>query len=312
MNAHTDAEPVQRSGAQYALRAGDYAATITGVGASVRILTQRSRDLVVPWDADEVMPLSRGAVIAPWPNRVGDGRWTYQGAELQLPLNEPERDNAMHGLISHLPFVAVDRGEDRIVLRTVLAASPGYPFTLEIDVAHRLHATGGLTTSLTARNLGGAPAPFGCCPHPYLVAGSSPLDAWTVDVPASQLLEVTPDRLLPTGLRELDPGETLDLRGGVVLGSRFVDHAFTGLDQGPVTVTVRDTAAGTGVQLRFDGRDLPWVQVHTADRPEPENHRVGLAVEPMTCPPDALRSGTDLRWIAPGDSTSATWRISGL
>lgn len=304
--------PALRSGAQHELRAGDYTAVITGIGASVRVLTHRGRDLVVPWEADAVMPLSRGAVIAPWPNRVGDGRWRHQGAELQLPLNEPERNNALHGLISHLLFAAVERTESRLVLRTVLPASPGYPFTLQLDVTHRLDAETGLSTTLTAHNLGSDAAPFGCCPHPYLVAGSSPLDAWTVDVPATHLLEVTPDRLLPTGVRALAPGEALDLRGGVVLGDRFVDHAYTGLADGQIAVSVRDEAAGTGTAMVFTGRDLPWVQVHTADRPEPENDRVGLAVEPMSCPPDALRSGTDLRWIAPGDSTAARWRIAAI
>lgn len=312
MTTPSDAAPALRSGAQHELRAGELTAVITGVGASVRVLQHRGRDLVVPWDADAVMPLSRGAVIAPWPNRVGDGRWTHRGAELQLPLNEPDRGNALHGLISHLLFAAVERTDSDLVLRTILPASPGYPFTLQIDVAHRLDAETGLSTTLTARNLGSDAAPFGCCPHPYLVAGPSPLDTWTIDLPATRILEVSPDRLLPTGARDLDPGEALDLRGPVVLGDRVVDHAYTGLADGEITVSVRDAAAGTGTAICFPGRGLPWVQVHTADRPEPENDRVGLAVEPMTCPPDALRTGTDLRWIAPGESTAAAWRIAAL
>ncbi len=54
------------------------------------------------------------------------------------------------------------------------------------------------------------------------------------------------------------------------------------------------------------------MQVHTADRPDPDDDRVGLAVEPMTCPPDALNSGTDLVVLAPGDSHAASWEIEAL
>ena len=56
----------------------------------------------------------------------------------------------------------------------------------------------------------------------------------------------------------------------------------------------------------------PWVQIHTADRDTPELSRLGLAVEPMTCPPDAYNSGTDLIVLAPGQSTTASWTIAAL
>jgi aldose 1-epimerase len=60
------------------------------------------------------------------------------------------------------------------------------------------------------------------------------------------------------------------------------------------------------------GADCPWVQIHTADQPVPELNRLGLAVEPMTCPPDAYNSGTDLIVLEPGASASASWTIRAV
>ena len=60
------------------------------------------------------------------------------------------------------------------------------------------------------------------------------------------------------------------------------------------------------------GTELPWVQVHTADKPIAAQGRLGLAVEPMTCPPDAFNSGTDLLVLEPRASSSASWVIAAL
>ena len=93
----------------------------------------------------------------------------------------------------------------------------------------------------------------------------------------------------------------------------FIDHAFTALgrDAEGNTEVRLTTEDGSGVVMRW-GAECPWVQVHTADRPEPEMNRVGLAVEPMTCPPDAFNSGDDLILIEPGESASASWTIAAI
>jgi len=71
-------------------------------------------------------------------------------------------------------------------------------------------------------------------------------------------------------------------------------------------------SGGTGVALIWDPQVLPWVQVHTADRPEPALNRSGIAVEPMTCPPDAFNSGDDLVILDPGARHEASWVIRAI
>lgn len=302
------------SGTQFVLTHGDYTATIASVGATLRSLQYRGRDLVVPFDADEVRPLFRGATLAPWPNRVVDGRYTASGAEHQLALSEPDRGHALHGLVAWLDFTDLEDSAERVLLAATIEAQSGYPFRVQVRVEYRL-GDDGLRTTVTAKNTGPDVAPFGTGPHPYLVAGPGLVDDWTLTLPATQVLGVTEDRLIPTHLDDVatEGDGRFDFREPRRIADTFIDHAFTALDRNTDGVAeIRLTSdAGTGVAMRWDA-SCPWVQVHTADRPFPSEHRVGLAVEPMTCPPDAFNSGTDLIQLQPGATTSASWAIAAL
>lgn len=300
------------SGTQLTIASGDYTADIATVGATLRTLRYDGRDLVVPFDADEVRPVFRGAVLAPWPNRVVDGTYTFAGQEQQLALTEPTRGHALHGLVGWVDFRVESQTADRVVLGTTIPAQAGYPHRVEVLVEYHLDADG-LHTSVTGTNTGTDAAPWGTGPHPYLVAGDGPVDGWTLTLPAAEVLEVTPDRLVPTALVPVH--DEFDLRTATRIGDRFVDHAFTGFDRdvaGTATITVT-ADDGRGVRMTF-GAECPWVQVHTADHVVPEYHRAGLAVEPMTCAPDAFNSGVErgLVVLAPGAAHTASWTVSAV
>lgn len=301
-----------RSGRQITLSHSGYQAVIASVGATLRMLQHEQRDLIVSFDADEVRPAYRGATLAPWPNRIVDGRHRFGGTEHQLALTEPERGHALHGLLAWAEFADRSVSEDRVVMAAVIEPQAGYPFRVEVEVEYRLGADG-LTQTVTARNLGSDAAPWGTGPHPYLVAGPGRVDDWTLSLPASEVLTVTDDRLSPVAVESVDAHPEWDFRTARPIGDVFIDHAFTELshDGGVTEVTVTDSR-GSGVAIRWDER-CPWVQVHTADTPGVQaTHRIGLAVEPMTCPPDAFNSGVDLVSLAAGESHSASWRISAV
>ncbi len=303
---------MSRGGTEHLIRAGDYAAAITEVGAGLRFLRLGDRDLVRPYAVDEVRPRYRGVLLAPWPNRVVDGRYAFDGESFQLDITEPERGHALHGLVTWERFELLDRQADSVTLVHRLVPRPSYPFELEIRAHFRI-AEDGLTCEVTARNTGERPAPYGVAGHPYLVAGPGPVDRWTFELPAAQVLEVTPDRLVPQGLADV-AGTDFDFRTARSLDGLEVDHALTALAPDPDGLVRARVLAedGTGAESVWDPADLPWVQVHTADLPPPEASRAALAVEPMTCPPDAFNSGTDLRVVAPGDTTSAAWTLAAV
>ncbi len=267
------------SGDQYLLRAHGYEAQVASVGATVRALRYRGRDLVVPFGEDEIRPAMRGALLAPWPNRTGDGTYTFAGVSHELPLNETEHRNAAHGLAAWLDFRLVESTTDRIALTAAIQPQPGYPWRVRLHVALRLGERG-LEQHVTATNETRTPAPYGLGGHPYLVAGSHHRDAvddWSHHLPAARVL-LADDRRLPVG--EVGVGEhadgVLDFRLTRRIGTAVLDHAFTGLT------------------------------------PDGDGRRSGLAVEPMTCPPDALRSGRDLVVLPPGEAFTTGWRLTAI
>lgn len=300
-----------RSGRQLRIAAHGYEAVIASVGASLRVLRCEGRDLVVPFEADEVRPGYRGTTLAPWPNRIVDGRYEFGGVEHQLALTEPARGQALHGLLSWAEFSDRLVLDDRVVLSAVIEPQAGYPFRVEVETEYRLDEDG-LQQTVTARNLGTDAAPWGTGPHPYLVAGAGRVDDWTLALSASEVLTVTDDRLSPVAVEPVDSHPQWDFRAQRLIGDVFIDHAFTGLSRTDGIAEVRLTSGDRGVALSWDER-CPWVQIHTADNPGQDGiHRIGLAVEPMTCPPDAFNSAVDLVVLEPGDEHSAAWRIRAL
>ncbi|WP_282945170.1 aldose 1-epimerase family protein [Cellulomonas endometrii] len=304
------------SGDQYLIRAHGYEAEVAGIGATLRSLRYRGRDLVVPFGADVVRPAMRGALLAPWPNRTGDGRYEFAGASHELPLNEPEHRNASHGLAAWLDFRPVESTGDHVLLTGTIQPQPGYPWRVRLDVALHLGERG-LMQRVTATNESAAAAPYGLGGHPYLVAGSArrgAVDGWSLHVPAETVL-LADERRLP--VRDVavaqHAGGALDFRLARRIGTTVLDHAFTGLlpdPDGMTRVTLLDPD-GHGVQLAVDST-CRWLQIYSADLQEGDDRRAGLAVEPMTCPPDALRSGRDLMVLEPGERVVTSWELSAV
>lgn len=301
------------SGRQIDLKHGPYTASIATVGASLRTLQFQGRDLVFPYAADEVRPAYRGAILAPWPNRVSDGRYSFNGVRHQLNLTEPRRGHALHGLLVWQDWSIDSTTSSSVTLSCTLVAQQGYPFPLHLQAIYTVDDNG-LNTAVTAVNIGPGAAPYGVAAHPYLVAGEGTVDDWALELPAQKVLQVTAERLIPTGLADVGgPGvEEYDFRQARPVGSVHIDHAFTGL--------IRDTAGQATLRLtRSDstgtamiwGEECPWVQIHTADAPE-AGARHGLAVEPMTCPPDAFNSNIDLNVLQPGETHTARWTIQAI
>ncbi len=291
-----------------------YTANIASIGATLRTLTCDGRDLVVPFDADEVRPFYRGAILAPWPNRVVDGAYTFNGHARQLSLTEPARGHALHGLAAWLDFAVARQTDTEVTLEADIVPQAGYPHRIRVGVTYSVRPDG-LHTTVSGTNLGETAAPWGTGPHPYLVAGEGSVDDWELTLPAARVLTVTEERLIPLAVETIEDAQAgaLDFRAPRVIGSTFIDHAFTELERdarGQASVIVR-SPGGTATRMTW-GAECGWVQVHTADQPEPSINRIGLAVEPMTCPPDAYNSGTDLVVLAPGQTHSAGWAIDNL
>jgi aldose 1-epimerase len=297
------------SGQQYILAAGDQRAVVTEVGAGLRAYTVGDRDIIDGFREDAMCSIGRGQLLLPWPNRIEDGQYEFAGRMHQTPITEPARHSALHGLTRWVNWTAVEQAEDRVLMSLVLHPQPGYPFTLRFDVDYHLSA-GGLTMRTTATNVGQQAAPYGAGHHPYLTLGS-PIDHALLKMPALMRLEAN-DRLIPTG-RVLPNGGTaydfLELRP---IGSLGMDTAFANLvpdSDGLIRVHLQAPGGDPQITLWMEPT-YKFLMVYTPDAiSDLARRRRSIAIEPMTCAPNAFRSRDGLIVLQPGESWSGSWGI---
>jgi aldose 1-epimerase len=299
------------TGQQYQIEAGGYGATVTQLGAGLRELTSRGQPLIAGYHADGLPPAGAGELLAPWPNRIDGGRYRFGGAEFQLALTEPDAGNAIHGLTRWLPWTAVRHDASSVLLRIDLLGQQGYPFCLEIDAEYRLDPAAGLQATVAAHNHGSRAAPYGTGAHPYLTVPVASVDECELALPAGYWLPVD-DRGIPDDAPRPVDETPFDFRTPRTIGTTRLDHAVTGLsrdDEGRAWATL--AAAGSRVAL-WAGSGYRWLQVFTGDVLQPAQRRKALAVEPMTCPPNAFITGDDLLVLEPGESVTHTWGIQAF
>ena len=295
------------SGEQTTIRWGEQVAVLVEVGGGVRSYRVGGRDVLDGYDAGDMVDGARGQPLIPWPNRLHTGVYSWDGVEHTVPLDEPAQANALHGVTRWRSWAAEQHDEASATLRLRLLPCPAYPFALELRVHYGLDDTG-LTVTTSATNVGSSDAPYGQGAHPYLRLSSGDLDRSTLHVDAQTWLPTGPAQI-PLGREPVD-GSPYDFRQPRRIGPLHVDHAFTDLardGRGRATVALSDDAEQ--VQLWLDER-YPYVELFTGDTlPAPDRRRQGLGVEPMTCPPDAFRTGEDLARLRPGDTFTAQWGV---
>lgn len=282
---------------------------VVELGGGLRGYEVAGRPLLDGFPAGERPTSGRGQVLAPWPNRIENGSYAFDGKVLQLPLTEPEHGNAIHGLVRGAEWDVVELDADRVLLDYVLEPQPGYPFTLGVSVEYALSDTG-LTVQTTAWNLGKGRCPYGSGQHPYLTLGTPTVDGLRLEVPGQTVL-LSDERGLPVRSESVE-GTEYDFRAGRTIGGTVLDNCFTELERaldgsGRAGVLLDDPETGDGVTLWVD-ESYPYVMVFSGD-PLPDVARRGLAVEPMTCPPNSFRTKESLIVLEPGESTASTWGI---
>ncbi len=297
-------------GWHWTISAGQHQAEIVQCGAALQSYRVAGRALADHFGDDELPVGYAGQLLAPWPNRVADGAYTWRGEHLQLPLNEPARGHAIHGLLCWEPWTLLGRAADRLLLERTLFPRPGYPFAITVTVEWSVSADG-LRCHAAATNPGSAAAPFGFGAHP-LPAGPRndrhrrPAAAAAGGHPAADRRAAAAGRPGP------GRGDRVRLPCG-----RAARRAAAGRRLHRRRPRVgRDHACAAARPVRRRRRDLGrWclrllAGVHrrlAAGVVRPP--RAAVAVEPMTCPADAFNSGEGLVTLDPGARWEGTWGI---
>ncbi|MDM3466183.1 aldose-1-epimerase [Citrobacter sp. Cb041] len=261
------------------LQAGHYEAKIVTVGAGLAELMHRGRHIVIPHKPEEMPQAHLGKVLVPWPNRVADGCYQHNGKTFQLAVNDPISHTAIHGLLAWRDWQINQQSASEVSLMIFLPPSYGYPFALVSEVIYRLGADCGLHVFIRTQNVGDEIAPYGAGAHPYLTCNLHPIDGCELTLPASE--ETCGER---------------DFTTPRLIAQTTIDHTFRMLPP-DAEWEVRITSQSQNMST-FLRSHQPWLQIYTGEKLA----RRGLAVEPMTCPPDAFNSGISLIHLAPGEA----------
>ena len=284
---------------------------IDSLGGGIRCYTVGGTDVLQPYGAGSRPPAARGQLLVPWPNRVRDGRYTFRGVHHQLEVTDPETRTALHGLARWLPWRAIMHTRHSVTVGLKLLPKPGWDGRLKIRVTYAL-ADDGLTVRSTVENDGVRVTPFGYGAHPYVAIGGADVGAVVLQVPAALMVQ-SDERHLPVRIGPVPPD--CDFRSARPLGATpLVNAAFSGLTQEAATgrwvLTVAGLPGGRSVSVWAD-ETLDWVQIYADRTPSGlSSGALGVAIEPMSCPPDAFNSGIDLVALEPGVRWQCVWGIT--
>ena len=294
------------SGEQFEISWGDQRATIVEVGGGIREYFSGDRPVFDPYPIDAMCDGAHGAPLIPWPNRLADGRYQFDGVDYQVALTEPAKQNAIHGFLQWRPWSRGIQKMAEVTMGIRLFPIQGFPFLLDVEVEYRL-TEDGLRVKTTATNLGERPCPYGAGHHPYLSPGPGMLNDCSLELDAQTRIVTDPKRQLPIGT-EFVESTLYDFRGGRSLEDLEVDFAFTGLARDADGCSWARLLGPDGhrAELWVD-ESYPIIEIYTGDPLAPDRRRRGLGTEPMTCPPNAFQSGEGVIRLEPGQAVTTTW-----
>lgn len=302
------------SGRQYELAYGRQRAVVVERGAGLRAYDAGGIPILDGYGREQEDDGSRGDLLLPWPNRIANAEYHFAGREYRVKVTEPRTGSAIHGLTRTKPWRVVDASDATVTLALDLPPDAGYPFSLGMSVMYALSESG-LAVRVTATNRGEVACPFGAGAHPYVrIAGDGLIDEALLHLPADATLEAD-ERGIPTGAERPVDNTGFDFRNSRMIGRAVLDTAFTQLRADKdgivrIALTTADGRGGAGVWMDSSHQ---YAMIYTGDTlRDPSRRRRGLAIEPMTCAPDAFNSGAGLIVLQPGEAHTGTWGISPL
>ncbi len=301
------------SGAQYAISHGEQRAVITEVGATLRSYEVAGEPLILDFGLNEVPTGGRGQVLAPWPNRLNGGSFDFGGRHAQAPLDAPDGRSAHHGLVRWQPWHLLAHDAARVRLGLTCHVQPAYPFCVALELEYRLDANG-LAVQADIANRGDIAAPFGLGFHAYLHPGAATIDGCTLELPARTHLCLDKD-MQRVGAEPAASSRFACLVDGPAaapIGTLGVNDCFSDLSSGHDgrwRARFRRGAHRPDLVVWADAA-FAYAMVYSGDLMETRLRRRGLALEPMTCPPNALRTGEAVLSLGVGDELTMSWGIA--
>jgi aldose 1-epimerase len=274
------------------LELGSSKLTVSAIGSSVVSLTLDGAN-VIPEPSVPRHPY-HGVLLAPWPNRIAKGQYSFQGKVYHPEVNEAF-GNALHGLLFATRAKIVSQSENKLVLSNQIEASESYPWSLTVEISFEL-SDQGLSVLTTATNNSDSPAPVGLGTHPFFVfdeESALEIRATTASVHGSDMMPIS----------EIDSGE-IGFGTGLekAIEGVALDVQFTNIDSTCAVLKTREFS------LEIWQERAEFLMVYTTQEFNwADGRRRAVAIEPQTAAADAFNNGQGLKVLEPGESFSYLW-----
>ncbi|MDX2189645.1 MAG: hypothetical protein SFY32_07260 [Bacteroidota bacterium] len=293
---------------------GEYLEVIPDLGAALNALVLRKEnsfvDIIDGCQTSEEIESEgkkyyKGNLLFPFPNRIADGKYEFEGKKYQLEINEPDKNNAIHGLLAFEKFYVkkfeTNGGFIHLELSYISeGTNPGWPFKCKVTVKYSLTSDEGVTCKTIVENTDNVNIPFGIGWHPYFKSLNR-VDSLELQIPTDGFFEVD-NRMIPNGKSTKEnPFATKKAIQNTNFDTGFAFNSPTSNN----TIELYDSVKNATLQIWFEGGlgKYNFCQLYIPP------HRKTIAVEPMTCPTNAFNTGVGLISLAPGQTHEVSFGI---
>jgi aldose 1-epimerase len=270
-------------------RNGDFAHIDLSLGAALTQLNLNGQDVIkYPLKDGEPKKGYPSAILFPFPNRVKDGKYTFEGKEYSLEMNDLEAHNAIHGLVAFETFELISRTPSKIVAKYVYKGlNEGYPFPFEIKVIYQLKESS-LLFNVEVTNSGSGNMPYGFGWHPYFGFDGTSIGEMTLKAPKRRRMELN-ERYIPTGEYEVEKAQIINLKNNIL------DNVFAIEKEGSESeVTLRFKKKKLIVSQKTGKNKLNYMVLYIPPS------RNCIAIEPQSCNTNAFNNDEGLLILASG------------
>ena len=298
---------------------GDLYLIVSAYGASLRGLTRgegvNAKPIVTSYNGAANKIGGQGDILIPYPGRVNRGAYNFEGKHYQLPVNDKEGPNSIHGFVRNVLWNVTEQTADTVTFQTHLNAAEyapkGYPFSLQVEIAYAI-GPDGLTCSYAMKNVGDTAAPVAAGFHPYFTVGSETIDNDILHVPFKGKLEFN-DNLIPTGTVLPVSGTDFDFLEPRTIGKVEINTCYVQPVRdadGRLRVSLQNARSGDAIVVWMD-ESFDYVVLYSGDVLPAGHERRALAIEPMTCASDAFNHHEwGLVSLAPGQEVRGNWGVT--
>lgn len=225
------------------------------------------------YDQVEGQAFMKSSVLFPFPNRLENGTYRYEGREYNFPVDDKFQGNAIHGFVRNESFKVLeseanDAGGSVKVAYYYSGERNYYPFAFGLMVTY-IYTAERLDVKFDIENRGNGHMPIGFGWHPYLTINKRPLDTLKMKLPFVSQVELNEENL-PTG----NVGDFMDYEEPNDVGDREFDDCYKLIMQDNSILYSPEDQIGLAMEA---SKECLFLQVYTP----PE--RKSIAVEPMNC-----------------------------